>query len=149
MEARLTKTIEQYAVRKRIGLWRTHPSFFFVSLFYFFEGLVVGSLFTFDNSTTIAYKDLFRYIPEDVFGFLFIIGALVIGFALISRRHVWLRIGAGIMLIPNMMMVANFLFLSFSFYGVAIIVATFKWGLTCIMLGLMMFEPFVNPNSAR
>lgn len=149
MEKRLTKSLEDYAVRRKIGLWRTHPSFFFVALFYVLEGLVVGSLFIFDGSTTNVYQNLFKYIPEDLFGSFFLIGVLILIFALLSRKHIWLRVGVGVLLIPNMMMIANFLLLITNTYSGGLLVATFKWGLTCLMLFEMLYEPFVDPNNAR
>lgn len=149
MEAQFAKDIERYATKKKIGLWRTHPSLFFVTLFYILEGAFLGGFFFFERNQTGVYSNLFDYMPQGIYAVFFALSSLILATALLSRKHMLVRVGAGIQLVPNTMMVVNFIFLVFTTGSIGLIAAVFKWGLTCLMLGLMMFEPFVNPNSAR
>lgn len=145
----IEKKIEDVAINQKIGLWRSHPSFFYVSLFFTFESLMIFWIFFFYPTQVESYQNLFQILPQLLFSLFYLAGGAIVTGALISRYHVFLRVGALLLLIPNMMMVSNFILLAASGGIPALYIAASKWTLTCLMLILMMREPFVNPSSAR
>lgn len=145
----LEKKIERVVIKKRIGLWRTHPSFFYVAFFFTVESILSFFVFVSNRTQIDSYSNLFNVLPQNLFALMYLFGGSVVIYALASRKHIVLRPGALILLIPNMMMVTNFLILAFSNGTPGLYIAASKWTLTCLMLILMLVEPFVNPNSAR
>ena len=146
---KIEEQLQKVAKRKRIGLWRTHPSLFFVSLYIMAEAIASFFIFRLQEVNIASYSNLFIYIPQWLYSSIFLLGGAILLFALATRLHVWLRVGALILLVPNIMMVTNFIVLAIDNEQTGLIIACFKWGLDCLMLLLMTREPFVNPLSAR
>ena len=149
VEKALDKTIAQVAKAKKIGLWRTHPSFFWVAVYFIVSSAISAVAFMSSETAIGSYKNLFDYVPHQIYASIFIVGALLILIGLLAKAHAFLGVGAAVLLVPNVMMVTNFVLLVFTDGPIGLLVAISKWGLSCLMLILMLREPFINPLSAR
>ena len=78
MEKAITRELEKVARAKKIGLWRTHPSFFFVALYYLVEGAILAGVFFSQEIVSPAYTSLFEYFPQPLFASVAAIGAILI-----------------------------------------------------------------------
>lgn len=149
IERHIEQQLNTIAQRQKIGLWRTHPAFFWLVLYFIIDSFVVSGVLLADPVQSAIYENLFVYMPQPVYALLFFSGGVVFLAGLLLRQHALIRVGAAINLVPNMMMITNFVLLLAGDGSPSLIIASFKWGLACLALLLMLKEPFVNPLSAR
>ena len=143
--------LARLAQEQKLGLWRTHPSFFWLAFFLMVENFVFAHLFLVSGrryASSVAYDKAFDYLPTWGYGALFLISATLMATAFITKKHYLVRIGATFALIPTAMLTMALVY-GFTNNTFSSIPAITKWMLPCILYMRMLKEPFTNILAAK
>jgi len=146
---KVEKQIERIAANRNLGLWRTHPSFFYLSVYVAIDAFISSVSFFSRENNIGSYANLFEVVPQPIYAAMFAVVFTLMTFALVTKRNNLIRIAVSLNLIPLSMMVMNFILLAVDTGQIGLFVAASKWGIAAALSFLMLREPFVNPLSAR
>ena len=148
---RIETKLEKIAKSQKVGLWRSHPSFFWLMLGLTIENFIVGAALVFSGRqyfAGIGYDPVFEFVPTTAIGLMFLTSAILMTIAFVTRRSILVKIAVPFALVPTVMFVTAFVFLTINnrFFSIT---AVTKWTFVAIVYARALSEPFVNPNSAR